>query len=77
MVYRIKAICSNARFTLSDLDDDVSSGFIIAMREKAAYPLPLNKYLIDITMKTSSSRKRKTSEATYLNLENLRVEESL
>lgn len=66
-----KATCSNARFALSDLDDDVSSGLLVAKKETIALPLSLKKPHIDLTIKTLNSHKRKTSEATDLNLENL------
>lgn len=66
---------SNAQFGLSDLEDDMSSGLIILMKEKISFPLPLKESHINLTMKTLGSRKRKTSEAMDLNLENIGVEE--
>lgn len=55
----------------------MSSSLIIAKREKVALPLPLKKSLIDLTVKTSGSHKRKTLEAIDLNLENLGADESV
>lgn len=68
---RSRASCPNARFALPDLEDDVSSDLIVVKREKVVLPLPPNKPLIDLTMKTLISYKRKTLEVTDLNLENL------
>lgn len=67
----------NARFALSDLEDNVSSALIAVKREKSILSLPPKNPLIDITVKAPSSCKRKTSEATNRNLENLGVEELL
>lgn len=72
-----KVTRSNARFTLSDLEDDMSSGLIVVKREKKSLPLSIKKYHIDLTMKNPNSHKRKTSEATDLNLENLGAKEAL
>lgn len=65
------ATSSNALFALSDLDDDVSSGLLVAKKETISLPLSLKKPHIDLIIKTLNSHKRKTSEATNLNLENL------
>ncbi|KAL7583141.1 hypothetical protein Lser_V15G42752 [Lactuca serriola] len=75
MATRSKVTHSNVRFGLSDLEDDMSSGLIVVKKEKTAFPLPLKKYEIGLTVKTLGSRKRKTSEATNLNLGNLGAEE--
>lgn len=72
-----KATCSSALFGLSDIEDDMTSGLIMVKKEKFASSLPPKRAHIDLTIKTPSSRRRKTVEATDLILEDLGPKEDL
>lgn len=55
----------------------MTRGLITVKQEKIS-TLPISKKTqLDLNVKTSGSRKRKTSEATDMCLENLNVEDSL
>lgn len=72
-----KATRTSAGFGLSNLEDDMSSGLIMVKKEKISPFLPPKWAHIDLTIKTPSSRKRKTYEDTDLILENLGSKEAL
>lgn len=72
-----KVTLYNARFGLSELEDDTLSGLIVVKKEKTSFTLPLKKSHFDLTMKTPSYQKIKTSEATNFNMENLVAEKAL
>lgn len=55
----------------------MSNGLLVVKREKVDLPLYLKKPHVDLTVKTLSSHKMKTSKATDLNLKNLGAEEAL
>lgn len=74
-MYRIKKICSSARFDLSELEDDMYSRLLIVKKEKVPPSLPPNKTQFDSTVKTSTSCKRKPYDAS--DLENIAIEEPL
>ena len=71
-----KTTQSKTHFGLANLKDDTTSGLIKAKHEKGVN-LPLCKRShVDLTVKASGSRKRKTSEAVHFSLENLSIEDA-
>lgn len=72
-----KATRSNARFGLSDLEDDMSNGLIVVKKEKVASSLPPKRAHINLTVKALGSQKTKNNKAMNLSLENLGSKETL